>query len=340
MDKKLFIILLIIGSIGFSVAFKLVLDGHYSCGDVIECFIAIVPVFIAAGTALVSGLIFFVSLLGHFLRRLQSSKEAITQENKTNYGTKSFLLIILYIILTFAIFSMNIKSARTPAENYPIKSGTKDEANLKQVRESLDWTENFYTTNDRYPTNKEFKEHFPDFESRRVEYFSRGSLDDPDRNAAQDFSLTYSLSRESKDAVGTPRQGIYGYEGYYSVKPCPRWSILGLKQPENSVYVGISSNFYTGEVYFTPKGQYGMDNTGKTFFTPSGEKISLLKELEKPRLFGSYTPSVTHLTKENKPDYVVVTNGRDVVVYEWDGSELKLKNPKKIGEVPTSCPVF
>ena len=62
----------------------------------------------------------------------------------------------------------------------------------------------------------------------------------------------------------------------------------------------------------------------------STEKIPLLNGLGSPRLFQK--------SSNNKTNNIIVTNGNDVVSYEWAGTELKLKNPQKIGVIPTSCP--
>ncbi|KKU70372.1 MAG: hypothetical protein UX94_C0007G0001 [Parcubacteria group bacterium GW2011_GWA2_47_21] len=204
---------------------------------------------------------------------------------------------------------------------YFVKNSINDSGALKPVHEQLTWIENFYTTNARYPNQSEFKSQFPDFKSKRG--YTAYGLNNIDGNPAQNFSLSYDLSKERSDAVGTPGRGIFGYEGYYSVGPCPRWNELGLGQPEVITYVYppgglIYSDLNVGEIYFAHSEQLN-------------EKIPLLNGLSNPRLFQK--------ASNNKTNNIIVTNGNDVVSYEWAGSELKLKNPKKIGVIPTGCPV-
>src|SRR3989344_2723270 len=211
------------------------------------------------------------------------------------------LTIIVIILLIGGIFGF-----------YFVKNYISDQSTLRQIPEKVSWVENFYTTNARYPNQAEFKTQFPDFYK-----ISKRGYGGVDGDTPQDFILSYDLSKERADAIGTPAKGVLGYEGYYDVRPCPRWSILGLTTQEvppfagNGMYVSppsgmIFSDFNTGTVYFSHIENYKSLN----------DKVPLLNGLNKPRLFQK--------TSQDKTIKIIVTNGNDVFSYDWVGAELKL----------------
>lgn len=223
-----------------------------------------------------------------------------------------FLFRILKLTIAATIVILTVAYA-----GYYLKGRYVDDpSSLKQASEALNWVENFYTLNSHYPSQADFKNQFPNFDPTGKYGYTAYGLNNQDQNPAQNFTLFYELSSERSDVPGVPSRP-FGYEGYYKVGPCPRWARLGLKQPEIHTYVSpgglIHSDLNAGEIYFT-------------YSERPNEKVPLLSGLDKPRLFQGGGHKIT------------ITNGDDVISYEWDGFALKLKNPKKIGTVPTGCP--
>ncbi len=227
-------------------------------------------------------------------------------------------------ILWFTIFAITLLIGGFVGF-YFVKNYIKDQSTLKRIPAIVNWVENFYTKKGHYPAKEEFDNKFPDF--RKISKRGYTTYSDSAQKAPQDFSLPYDLSKERKNAIGTPSRTLF-YDGYYNVRPCPRWGVLGLESKETvqslegGLYVYppegmIFADFYAGEIYFSHIENHKLLN-GKT---------TLLSGLNKPRGFYLNTGKV------------LVTDGPDVFTYDWVGSELKLKNPQKIGQVPTGCPV-
>ncbi len=189
---------------------------------------------------------------------------------------------------------------------------------LTKVNTALTWIENFYTTQDRYPTKDEFNQQFPNFSdigSHAIYNDGYGSL------SPQTYSLSYNLTLKNAKAPGNPNSG-FGYSGFYTAWACKRqWPLLPNMSDSNKADIYIAhpwgslfADFYTGQVYF----QHFDGNK------LVGEKIVVLKNVQHPRIFGS----------DKK---VVITHGTDVYSYDWDGVKIALSNPQKIGTVPTGC---
>ncbi len=232
----------------------------------------------------------------------------------------TIIIIILFIGILFGAFFIN---------NY-----IKDQSIIRSINQKVDWIENFYTINSRYPNQEEFYKKFPNFPTEtsygksgsNSNYYSAVGLDNKEENPAQDFDLHYNLSKERLNAPGNSYQDFFGYPVHYDVRGCPRWIELGLENPQilTSVYPPngppnglILSDLYAGEVYFITEEQ-------------NNKKIVLLSGLDKPRLFSKYNKSDGSIK-------IIITDGSDVFSYDWMSSELKLKNPQKIGQVPDRC---
>ncbi|MFA5886814.1 MAG: hypothetical protein WC863_03475 [Patescibacteria group bacterium] len=228
-------------------------------------------------------------------------------------------LTIIIIVLFIGIF-ISVSS---------INKNIKDQSIIKSINQKVAWIENFYTINSRYPNQEEFYKKFPNFPTEtsygksgsNSNYYSAAGFNNKQENPAQDFDLHYNLSKERLDAPGNSYQDFFGYPVHYDVRGCPRWIELGLKNPQVliSIYPPnglILSDLYAGEVYFIAEEQ---NNT----------KITLLNNLDKPRIFSEY--------KSDGSTKIIITSGSDVFSYDWAGPELKLKNPQKIGQVPDKC---
>lgn len=208
-----------------------------------------------------------------------------------------------------------------------------DKSTIPEVNKALGWIEDFYSGQGRYPSNEEFERQFPDI---RVKARSSGNdaYDyDSGYNAydswagQQRYLLRYNLRRESPDAPGHAMPGVFGYTGEYQATPCPRWGTItrGDTSPTTQVSIEyprgvIRAGFYQGEIYFI---HYDGNDFGR-------QKIVLLQNLEKPRLF-STAEIVT------AADHILVTDGDSIYAYDWNGSEMKLLNRQKVGTVPNGC---
>ena len=205
---------------------------------------------------------------------------------------------------------------------YPMK----DYVALRQVHKELNWIEDFYTANARYPRDDEFKNQFPDFKSLK-EYETVGM----DENSAQGYRLYYDYSGWWWwGVVGTAEyKDPFEYAGYYIVGPCDRWKTIGLRffsgvyqTPE---YNFIYSDLNAGEVY------YKKVNWKSDYPEEQSIRTTLLRGLTKPRILET-------LQRDSKE--VIITNGNDILAYDWDEGSLKLNNPEKVGEVPAACTDF
>ena len=209
-----------------------------------------------------------------------------------------------------------------------------DLATLPKVEGALAWLEGFYDNNARYPTVAEFDAQFPDFGDIGS---SSGYNDDYGSDAPHGYSLWYNLAREGDDAPGYAVHGIFGYEGHYQAWECPRWQDI-LQTTQNNIDYGkysipvegdledhiggsIFVDFYGGKVYF----EY---MEGKPH---AGERVSLLQNLDRPRLF--WTPSFGY----SEEGSIVVTDGDSVYRYIWDGVNKRLTDRKLLGSVPKGC---
>lgn len=215
-----------------------------------------------------------------------------------------FLLATLILVLVLGAF-LKYRDWKTEKN---------DQLKLQEVKAEVYWIEDFYTVNSRYPSQKEFKEKFPNFGIEKERYIAYG-LNNKDENPAQNFQLRYKLTSNAPKsyAIGAPEEP-FGPLPYYDIGPCTRWANLGIGQPQALVSV------YPPRVLI-----YTDLNAGKIF--GGSDDIILLVGLDKPRIFEHHI--------DNK---IYITNGSNVFSYDWDGKEIKLKNPQKIGEVPKGCP--
>ncbi|TSC87151.1 MAG: hypothetical protein G01um10148_256 [Parcubacteria group bacterium Gr01-1014_8] len=222
-----------------------------------------------------------------------------------------FLLVCLLLLIAgIAVFFV--------IKDYPI---------VRQVPEHVEWIENFYTANSRFPSKAEFESQFPGVLSSNphwhtgTHYRMYG-----DQESAQHYYYSYPISHIGKwlgiADQGSPFTGVLGYEGYYTVDPCPRWADVGLGDSyPHDAYVYppeglIRSNFHKGTIYFWDSKINTEDDWGRLLMS------------------GFVHPRVMQKDGSN----VIITNGPDVLSYAWDSVAMKLVNPQRIGEVPTGCP--
>lgn len=237
-----------------------------------------------------------------------------------------YIIVVILIIVGFKILNI-----------------IRDQLTIKYVKDEINWIENYYTANAEYPSKKDFDKKFS-----KIKLLIRPVSYDPNfgsgvHSSMQDYSFEYRLSKEKKEALGGPEKSILGYIGKYLVKPCQR-SIpgyyfnnfnteIGIFPPDGFIYTDI----YTGEVYFI--------YSSSVYPERLQEKIILLSGLNKPRAFGwvnnfRYETSPDFENLRSQPQYkdkVFITNNKDIFSYDWDSINLKISNPKKIGEIPQSC---
>lgn len=197
-----------------------------------------------------------------------------------------------------------------------------NKSKLAKIENQVKWVEDYYTKNGHYPTQELFNGEFSD--SGVEEWYTAYKGDGKDEYPPQSFYLNYKLTNNFKKsyAIGRPERGFLGFEGKYRIEPCDRWRELGSGQPNPFIYVYppgglVFSNLNAGEVHFAHSEKLD-------------EKIFLLKGVVKPRIFSKGN------SKETQK--IIITDGGDIISYDWDGAAIKLKNPQKIGEVPKGCP--
>ncbi len=217
---------------------------------------------------------------------------------------------------------------------YRVSGYFHDRATLPKVEAALTWIENFYDSNARYPIVAEFDAQFPDFKDIGS---SSGYNDNYGADAPQGYSLWYNLSHERDTAPGDPASGIFGYEGHYQAWECPRWTQV-LQTTQNNIGYGRYSIPVEGDVVDHIGGSVFVDfYKGEVYFKyiegdpRAGQRVSLLQNLDKPRLF--WTLSFGY----SEEGSIVVTDGDSVYRYIWDRLNKRLIERKLLGPVPKGC---
>lgn len=240
---------------------------------------------------------------------------------------KILIVVVVIIIIIFGIKGINF---------------IRNQFNIKYANEETSWIENFYTNNARYPEESEFNNQFSKFKLKAGSVLYRAEHVSIEKNSAQNFLYSYKLSKRTSKAPGIAEHTFTGYTGRYFINNCSRsipdyffnqFSVETYANPDVWIYTDI----YTGEVYLIYNNYVYPDKIN--------EKIILLQGLIKPRIYSWRDHSIgmpdfdPDTVKDNikYKNKIYITNGNNVYSYDWDGANLKLLNPEKIGQIPNSC---
>ncbi len=211
----------------------------------------------------------------------------------------------------------------------------KDEIEIKEIKAQVNWLEQFYTDNHRYPNESEFYSRFPD-KNRVLSYGPNYTAFEHDSetnyNDTQNFALMYTIHNQNKPGAPGKKvnKDMIGIYDFTRVTPCKRWHKLIDSMSIPAAFTVVKSEM--GNFNYQLNADF---EKGTIALVANNKSKIILNDLKHPRFLH---PKKDLGYNENS---VLITHDNDVIKYTWsEASGGTLINPEKVADVPTTCPTI